>query len=217
MSNAAQNLPDDPARRLRIATLKKQVFGKSSEKIGREIEQLEPALEDLSIAAAESEIAAVDDGQCNDVPGATLADRPMRRRPRVSDCTPRERQELDPGTCCPDCGGDLRVATLARLRQLDLIAAQPKVVCYPAGFCFAKAREGRSPGSRNPAAAANAWCRCPPPAGRSLAAWRVQAFWPTFLSPGSTITFRFIARTRSSPGWVPISRTARWSIGAVGR
>ena len=40
-------------RRLRIAKLKKQVFGKSSEKIEREIEQLELALEDLLIAAAE--------------------------------------------------------------------------------------------------------------------------------------------------------------------
>src|SRR6185312_2983721 len=82
MSNAAQDLPDDPAflktviatlqaqnakmsatlqahdqliqiLRLRIAKLKKQVFGKSSEKIEREIEQLELALEDLLIAAAE--------------------------------------------------------------------------------------------------------------------------------------------------------------------
>jgi uncharacterized protein YukE len=36
--------------RLRIDKLKKQVFGKSSEKIEREIEQLELALEDLLIA-----------------------------------------------------------------------------------------------------------------------------------------------------------------------
>ena len=39
--------------RLRIAKLKKQAFGKSSEKVEREIEQLELALEDLLIAAAE--------------------------------------------------------------------------------------------------------------------------------------------------------------------
>ena len=84
MSYAAQTLPDDPALlkaliaalraenatisatlrahdqliqtlRLRIAKLKKQVFGQSSEKIEREIEQLELALEDLLIASAESE------------------------------------------------------------------------------------------------------------------------------------------------------------------
>src|SRR5690606_15476912 len=39
--------------RLRIAKLKKQVFGQSSEKIEREIEQLELALEDLLISSAE--------------------------------------------------------------------------------------------------------------------------------------------------------------------
>jgi transposase len=74
MSKVTENLPDDPAflkamiaalqaenakmsatlqvhdqliqtLRLRIAKLKKQVFGKSSEKIEREIQQLELALE----------------------------------------------------------------------------------------------------------------------------------------------------------------------------
>ena len=41
------------ALRLRIAKLQKQAFGKSSEKIEREIAQLELALEDLLVAAAE--------------------------------------------------------------------------------------------------------------------------------------------------------------------
>jgi transposase len=51
------------ALRLRIAKLKKQAFGKSSEKIEREIEQLELALEDLLIASAESATTpAVDEG-----------------------------------------------------------------------------------------------------------------------------------------------------------
>jgi cytoskeletal protein CcmA (bactofilin family) len=99
--------------RLRIAKLKKQVFGQSSEKIEREIEQLELALEDLLIATAESDIPVTDDGQGDDAPETSApdegGDRPSRRRPRVSDSTPRERQELDPGSCCPDCGGDLRV------------------------------------------------------------------------------------------------------------
>src|SRR5690606_21387309 len=90
MSNASSNLPDDPAflkamitalqvenakmsaalkahdhliqgLRLRIARLKKQVFGKSSEKIEREIAQLELALEDLLVAAAESQAAPLED------------------------------------------------------------------------------------------------------------------------------------------------------------
>lgn len=161
MSNAAQTLPDDPALlkalvaalqaenakisatlrahdaliqtlRLRIAKLKKHVFGQSSEKIEREIEQLELALEDLLIAAAESEIAVMDDSQDNDAletaAAGEVADRPSRRRPRVSDSTPRERQELDPGSCCPDCGGDLRMVGEDVSEMLDLIAAQLKVV-----------------------------------------------------------------------------------------
>jgi len=116
--------------RLRIAKLKKQVFGQSSEKIEREIEQLELALEDLLIASAESE-AAVPDGALEAAsfePAEETADRPSRRRPRVSDNTPRERRELDPGTCCPDCGGDLRVVGEDVSEMLDLIAAQMKVV-----------------------------------------------------------------------------------------
>jgi len=160
MSNVAQTLPDDPALlkaliaalrlenakisatlrahdaliqtlRLRIAKLKKQVFGQSSEKIEREIEQLELALEDLLIAAAESETATVGKGQDDDTLQPTdsdTADRPMRRRPRVSEATPRERQELDPGSCCPDCGGDLRLVGEDLSEMLDLVAAQLKVV-----------------------------------------------------------------------------------------
>ncbi len=116
MSNASQNLPDDPAflkamiaalqadnakmsatlqahdqligeLRLRIAKLKKQVFGKSSEKIEREIQQLELALEDLLIAAAENSTKPLDEVDAA-VPAAPVASTPektMRRRPRVSE------------------------------------------------------------------------------------------------------------------------------------
>jgi transposase len=154
MSNLAPTIPDEPALlkaliatlqaenakisatlrahdqliqtlRLRIAKLKKQVFGQSSEKIEREINQLELALEDLLIASAESE-TAVPDGASE--AAEETANRPSRRRPQVSDSTPRERLELDPGSCCPDCGGDLRVVGEDVSEMLDLIAAQLKVV-----------------------------------------------------------------------------------------
>jgi transposase len=52
----------------------------------------------------------------------------LRRRPRVSDGTLRERRELDPGTCCPDCGGDLRMVGDDVSELLDVIAAQMKVI-----------------------------------------------------------------------------------------
>ncbi|MER8887795.1 IS66 family transposase zinc-finger binding domain-containing protein, partial [Mesorhizobium sp. M0816] len=159
MSNATQNLPDDPAflkamiaalqaenakmsatlqahdqliqtLRLRIAKLKKQVFGKSSEKIEREIQQLELALEDLLIAAAESDTRPVNeaDGTAPVPPAANAPERIMRRRPRVSEKAVRERRELDPGTCCPACGGELRLVGEDVSEILDVIAAQMKVI-----------------------------------------------------------------------------------------
>ena len=117
--------------RLRIAKLKKQVFGKSSEKIEREIEQLELALEDLLIAAAESntgptaeETAEAEPPVAADAPGG----RKPRRRPRVSEATPRERREIDPGSSCPDCGGELRLVGEDVSEMLDMIAAQLRVI-----------------------------------------------------------------------------------------
>jgi transposase len=98
--------------RTRIAKLQKQAFGKSSEKIEREIEQLELALEDLQVAMAEADEAAGSDDDGEDdaaTPSADTSEEKLpRRRPRISKDAPRERRELDPGDSCPDCGGDLR-------------------------------------------------------------------------------------------------------------
>lgn len=115
------------ALRLRIARLHKQAYGKSSEKIKREIAQLELAPEDLLVAVAERRDGPIGD----DEPAATdapAAEARPRRRLRVPDATPRERRELDPGTCCPDCGGDLRVAGEDVSELLERVAAQMKVI-----------------------------------------------------------------------------------------
>ncbi len=127
MSNDAAFLPDDPAvlkamvaalqaenakmsatirahdqliqtLRLRIAKLKKQAFGKSSEKIEREIEQLELALEDLLIATTENAATPAPGSETDTASNETAgekAERKPRRRPRVSEATPRERREID--------------------------------------------------------------------------------------------------------------------------
>ncbi|MDO6459064.1 transposase, partial [Celeribacter halophilus] len=131
MSKPVENLPDDPAvlkamiallqaendkmatslrvhdqlvqaLRLRIAKLQKLAFGKSSEKVEREIEQLELALEDLFIAMAEDDDQPIDEGQDEPDVEDVSPEPKLRRRPRVSAETPRERRELDPGSCCPD-------------------------------------------------------------------------------------------------------------------
>ena len=122
------------ALRTRIAKLQKQKFGASSEKIEREIEQLELALEDLMVARAEAnDSASEEDETLEQGPPPTeeakaAPEKEQRRRPRVSQDTPRERRELDPGDACPDCGGALRKVGEDVSELLDMIAAQIKVI-----------------------------------------------------------------------------------------
>ncbi|WP_263399452.1 transposase [Roseicitreum antarcticum] len=94
--------------RLRIAKLKKQAFGKSSEKVEREIEQLELALEDLLIAAAESETASTDEdadataSTSNDTDAHKPAVVPACRIPRrasVESLTPAPAARTAAATC----------------------------------------------------------------------------------------------------------------------
>lgn len=135
--------------RTRIAKLQQQAFGKSSEKIEREIEHLERALEDLQVAMAEADEAARPDDDAEDnIAASSKADtdeKPLRRRPRISKDAPRERRALDPRDSCPDCGGDLRVPGEDVSELIDRIAAH--------------SRSLRSPGSRSPAVVARRLCR----------------------------------------------------------
>jgi transposase len=116
------------ALKIRIARLQRQKFGPSSEKIEREIEQLQLTLEDLEVAmAAAGTPPAPDDTEPQ--PEAPLVS-PQRRRgkPRVADRTPRERIVLDPGARCPECGGVLRLVGEDVSEILDFIAAKLTVV-----------------------------------------------------------------------------------------
>ena len=78
------------ALRLRIAKLRKQAFGQSSEKIEREIEQLELALEDLMIAAAETDAAPVNETDMLTPPTLIAAEGGHAPSfPRIRKCCPR--------------------------------------------------------------------------------------------------------------------------------
>src|SRR6056297_757653 len=134
------------ALRIRIAKLQKQAFWASSEKIEREIEQLELALEDLRVATAEADDTPPEEDEAPAEEAEGAPEKTRRRRPRVSEDTPRERRELDPGDACPDCGGDLRVVGEDVSELLDMIAAQIKVIHCPAGDCAAICRKGDRPG-----------------------------------------------------------------------
>src|SRR5665213_2162000 len=117
------------ALKIRIARLQRQKFGPSSEKIEREIEQLQLALEDLEVAMVLAG-APITSDDTDIEPEAELERPPQRRRgkPRVADHTPRERIVLDPGDRCPDCGGTLRLVGEDVSEILDFIAAKLKVV-----------------------------------------------------------------------------------------
>ena len=97
------------ALRVRIAKLQKQKFGPSSEKVEREIEQLELALEDLQVALAEANDIQPDqdsDPEAEEEVTEPPEQKKQRRRPKVSKDTPRERRELSDVSTC---GTDLRV------------------------------------------------------------------------------------------------------------
>jgi transposase len=145
MAQALDTLPDDPAAlkaiilaeraslrayealiealRTQIARLKKQKFGASSEKIAREIDQLQLALEDLEVARSAAGTPPTPDP--DPVTAETVPQR-RRGRPRVSESTPRERVVLDPGENCPDCGGPLRLVGEDSAEILELVAAKLK-------------------------------------------------------------------------------------------
>ncbi|WP_264811792.1 IS66 family transposase, partial [Acetobacter ghanensis] len=112
--------------KIRIARLQKQKFGASSEKIDREIEQLELLLEDVKIAIAAADPSP--DIREHDVSDDALSPPRQRGKPKVSDTTPRERIVLDPGEACPACGGPLRLVGEDVTEILDFIAAKLKVV-----------------------------------------------------------------------------------------
>lgn len=118
------------ALRLSIERLKRQRFGRSSEKIDREIAQLELALEDLGVSVA----CDKPEGDDPEAPGgeeqASTAKRARPRRGRMTlpESLDRERIVLDPGNTCPACGGPLRLVGEDVSQILEFIAAKLKVV-----------------------------------------------------------------------------------------
>lgn len=81
-----------------LARLRRQQFGRSSEKIDREIEQLELQLEDLEESASARQ-------PLRPRP-ISVPDKPVRRP--LPDHLPREEVVHEPACACPSCGGQLR-------------------------------------------------------------------------------------------------------------
>ncbi len=85
--------------KLLIAKLRRMQFGRSSEKLSREIEQLELRLEELQTAQAQA-------STLEELSAQPEREKPVRRP--LPEHLPREQVVHQPACACPDCGGALR-------------------------------------------------------------------------------------------------------------
>jgi transposase len=104
--------------KLLIAKLRRLQFGRSSEKVSREIEQLELRLEELQTAQAQTVVAQLS-------PPAHK-EHPVRRP--LPDHLPREEVVHQPARSCPECGGELRRLGEDVAEVLEHVPEQFKVI-----------------------------------------------------------------------------------------
>jgi transposase len=83
--------------KLVIAKLRRAQFGRRSEKLDREITQLELRLEDLLVTAAPAPVSA---------PDKCVREAPVRKP--LASHLPRQEVVHQPPGCCPDCGSTMR-------------------------------------------------------------------------------------------------------------
>ena len=147
MAIATKNLPDDIAAlkqiiadltrdavvaQAQIAKLKFQLaryrraeFGRSSEKLAREVEQLELALEALETDQAER-LATASPAVAAAVETAAEAQKPARRP--LPQHLPREDRRHSAPCTCPSCGGALRKIGDEVTETLDYVPGRFKVI-----------------------------------------------------------------------------------------
>ena len=105
--------------KLLIAKLRRMQFGRSSEKLSREIDQLELRLEELQTAQAQTTTVEPPAPERN-------AEKPVRKP--LPEHLPREQVVHQPVCNCPDCGGALRRIGEDVSEVLEYIPAHFKVV-----------------------------------------------------------------------------------------
>ncbi len=106
--------------KLFIAKLRRQQFGRKSEKLDRDIEQLELRLDELEATQAEKVVAS-------QLPAVKAAVQPARRR--LPEHLPRETRKYPPKqTACPDCGGELKHLGEDVSEMLEYVPARFKVI-----------------------------------------------------------------------------------------
>jgi transposase len=128
----AEMAHDAATARAEIARLKFQLaryrraeFGRSSEKLARETEQLELAIEAVETDQAERLAAAAPEAVAI-LESAAEAQKPARRP--LPDHLPREEVMLRAAPACPSCGGTLRRIGEDATETLDYVPGRFKVV-----------------------------------------------------------------------------------------
>lgn len=109
---------------LLIAKLRRMQFGRRSEKVERQIEQLELCLEDLEAKRAAANAAVSESSSPTNL---LIATKPARRP--LPDHLPRQIQKHEPHeTVCPDCGGALGPLGEDVSEMLEYVPARFQVI-----------------------------------------------------------------------------------------
>jgi hypothetical protein len=136
--------------KLLIAQLRRMQFGRRSEKVQRQIEQLELRLEDLEAKQA----AAAAQAQNQPAAVAVLPASKPTRRP-LPDHLPRETRKHEPvEKVCPDCGGTLHPLGEDVSEMLEYVPARFRVIRHvrPKLSCAACERVVQAPAPTRPIA-----------------------------------------------------------------
>lgn len=112
--------------KLQLACLKRLQFGRSSEKLDQQIEQLEWLIEDLETPSVAP-------------PAAPAVTRETPARRPLPDHLPRESVVHDPATACPSCGGTLRSIGEDVAEILDFVPQHWKVIRHVRPKCVCDA------------------------------------------------------------------------------
>ena len=107
--------------KLLLAKLRRMQFGRSSEKLSAEIEQLELLLEELETALPTPVEAPVSEPD-------VIAQTPARSPRALPDHLPRDERRYMPASACADCGQPLRQIGEDVSEQLEYVPASFKVI-----------------------------------------------------------------------------------------
>jgi len=113
--------------KLLVDKLRHMLFGKKSEKVVVQLEQLEFGLEDLESTQAEAEAMAAAAAPTADTPVNERKGR-SPRKPLPEHLTREVITHLPQGDCCPDCGSQLRPFGEDVSEQLEYIPGSFKVI-----------------------------------------------------------------------------------------